>query len=258
MISRSMRSSPTLPGASVSSGYGDRARVGHLYPSGGLCDYELQLMAPQGVQFLTTRMPFRATGIADDLAIASDLEAHASLLADAEVDLVAFNCTAASMLLGPDAIRDRIRVATGLSCVTTIEAVLGALDALGIDSPALLDPYPKEVEDAEIEYLASHGIRVVATGGPACDTPVQQGRISPECWVAESRAIDLSEANGILVSCAGTQSAQAIAQIEADTGLPVVTSNQALLWQVLTEVGLDDLVQGFGILLDRPRAGFKV
>ena len=100
------------------------ARVGHLYPSGGLCDDEIQLMAPTGVQFLTTRLPFRATGVADDLALADDLELHAGLLADAAVNLIAFNCTAASMLLGPEPLRRRIAAETSLPVVTTIEAVV--------------------------------------------------------------------------------------------------------------------------------------
>ena len=33
----------------MSLGFGTTARIGQLYPSGGLCDYEPQLMAPAGV-----------------------------------------------------------------------------------------------------------------------------------------------------------------------------------------------------------------
>ncbi|WP_406726860.1 hypothetical protein WJ438_22660 [Streptomyces sp. GD-15H] len=84
----------------MSLGFGHLARIGHLYPSGGLCDYEIQLMAPDGVQFLTTRLPFRNTGIADDLGLVENLEQHARLLADADVDVIAVNCTAVTLLVG--------------------------------------------------------------------------------------------------------------------------------------------------------------
>ncbi len=69
------------------------ARIGQLYPSGGLCDYELQLMAPKGVQ-LTPRDCGFDNRNRDDSA----LDAVADLIADAVVDLIAFNCTAVSMV----------------------------------------------------------------------------------------------------------------------------------------------------------------
>jgi hypothetical protein len=43
----------------MASGFGWKARIRHLYPSGGLCDYVPQLMAPTGFQYLTTRLSFR-------------------------------------------------------------------------------------------------------------------------------------------------------------------------------------------------------
>lgn len=97
----------------MSLGFGTAARIGHLYPSGGLCDYEIQLMAPPGVQFLTTRLPFTRTGLEADHEILADLETHARLLADAEVSLIAMNCTAAGMVAGPETVNGRIRDATG-------------------------------------------------------------------------------------------------------------------------------------------------
>ncbi|GAA1539041.1 maleate cis-trans isomerase family protein [Nocardioides humi] len=230
-------------------GFGTAARVGHLYPSGGLCDYEVQLMAPSGVQFLTTRMPFRRTGVADDLALAEGLEAHAALLADAAVDLIAFNCTAASMLLGPARVNERITAATGIPSVTTIEAVLEALAHLGAHRLVLLDPYPQEVEEAEVAHLAAAGHEVVARGGPECATPVEQGCLTPEEWRRIARAADARRADAVLISCAGAQVAASIAEIEDALGIPVVASNQALLWKVLRMLDLPAPVPGYGRLL---------
>lgn len=234
----------------MSIGFGTTARIGHLYPSGGLCDYEVQLMAPEGVQFLTTRMPFRRTGLADDLALADGLEVHAGLLADAEVDLIAFNCTAASMLLGPAQVNARITAATGIPSVTTIEAVLEALAHVGAHRLMLLDPYPREVEDAEVAHLAAAGHEVVARGGPECATPVEQGCLPPEEWRRLAREVDPAGADAVLVSCAGAQVATSIAAIEDALGIPVVASNQALLWKVLHLLDLPAPGPGYGRLLD--------
>lgn len=238
----------------MSVGFGHRARVGHIYPSGGICDHEIQMMAPDGVQFLTTRLPFRRTGLDDDRAMVEGVPDAAALLGDAMVDLIAFNCTAASMLAGPETIRAQVAGATGgIGCVSTIEGVVQALHTMGARRLALLDPYPPEVEDVEVAYFADQGFTVVDRAGPACDTPVEQGSIPPEEWVRLAATVDTSRADTVLISCAGTQTAEAIEPIEDATGLPVVTSNQALLWLVLMTCGIPDPVSGYGRLLALPR-----
>ena len=244
-----------LPGeAQVSIGFGYRARIGHIYPSDGICDYEIQMMAPRGVQFLTTRLPFRRTGLDDDRAMVHGVAGAAALLADAAVDLIAFNCTAASMLAGPEVIREQVAAATGgIRCVTTIEAVVQGLRAVGARRIALLDPYPDEVKEAEVAYLTGQGFAVVARGGSRCETPVEQGSIPAAEWVRLASDLDTVGADTVLISCAGTQTADAIAAIEASTGLPVVTSNQALLWHALSACGIDDPIHAYGRLLTLPR-----
>lgn len=238
----------------MSIGFGDRARIGHIYPSGGICDHEIQVMAPEGVQFLTTRLPFRRTGLDDDRAMVDGVADAAALLADAAVDLIAFNCTAASMLAGPDVIRAQVVEATGgIDCVSTIEAVVEALAAVGTSRVALLDPYPREVEDAEVAYFAELGLTVVDRAGPTCGTPVEQGEIPAAEWVRLAASLDTTDADAVLISCAGTQTADAIVPIEEATGLPVVTSNQALLWLVLRTCGIADLIPSAGRLLTLPR-----
>jgi maleate isomerase len=43
-----------------------------------------------------------------------------------------------------------------------------------------------------------------------------------------------------------------IEPLERDLGLPVLTSNQALLWASLRALGIDDLVDGMGRLMRGP------
>jgi maleate isomerase len=236
--------------ARMSIGFGTLARIGHLYPSGGLCDYEIQRMAPDGVQFVTTRMPFRRTGLADDLALFDDLEAHSRLLADAEVDLIAVNCTAATMLAGPDAVNSRVRAATGIAATTTIEAVLEALAAAGIRRVALLTPYEEEVTAAEVAFLRAQGLEVAGTATLPCRTPVEQAERDPEVWRRLARDPALRQADGLLISCAGIRVAPVLADIEREFGRPVIASNQALLWRCLRMTGVQDRPAGFGALLN--------
>lgn len=233
----------------MSLGFGAKARIGHLYPSAGICDYEPQLMAPEGVQFLTTRLAFRRARLEDDAALADEVESHARLIADARVDLIAFNCTAASMVAGPESINRRLRAATGIRSTTTIEAVLAGLSAARMRRLALMTPYVPEVVAAEIEFLAKNESAVVRHASVPCEDPVEQGSIPPERWVALARALRDTQCDGLLISCAGIQIAPVLATIEREFGRPVISSNQALVWHCLRLLGLPDRPEGFGALL---------
>lgn len=224
-------------------------RVGHLYPSGGISEHEIQRMAPEGLHFLTTRMPFRRTGREDDLALLRDVETHAALLADAQVELIAFNCTAASLMAGHGVVEARIERATGIPAVTTIDGVMRALARLGARRVALFTPYPGEVVAEELRYLADHGIEVAAQRHLPCATPVEQGSIPPERWLELVRDTNLAGAEALLFSCAGIGISPVIERIEQAAGLPVVTSNSALLRLVLERLGWPDPVPGHGRLL---------
>ena len=56
-------------------------------------------------------------------------------------------------------------------------------------------------------------------------------------------------AEAVFISCTGLQGHAAIAALEAATGRPVVTSNQAQVWEALSLVGYGRPLHGYGRLL---------
>ena len=233
----------------MSGGFGWKARIGQLYPSGGLADSEPQAMAPEGVQFVTTRLTFKRVGLEHGRGLVRDLESHARLLADAEVKLIVFNCTSASMAVGPGAINRRIEAATGIRSTTTIEAVLAALGAARFRRLGLLTPYTEDVVQAETEFLAAAGHRVTMTRTEPCTTPVQQGLMPAARWIELAEPFAGQDIDALFISCAGIQIAPVLQQIEDRLQRPVVTSNQAVVWHCLRVLGLPDRPKGYGALL---------
>jgi maleate isomerase len=77
------------------------------------------------------------------------------------------------------------------------------------------------------------------------------GKVSPEKTYRLAREVvgSAPHADGILISCGNLRSFEAIEPLEMDTGLPVVTSNQAGLWQVLRMAGIKDHLTSLGRLL---------
>ncbi|WP_109466660.1 maleate cis-trans isomerase family protein [Albibacillus kandeliae] len=231
-------------------GYGWRAKIAQLYPSGGQCDFEVQRMAPEGVQFVTTRLTFTRSGLEDDHKLVDDIEVHAQLGADAGVQLILLNCTAASAVVGPSVINGRVEKATGVTSTTTFEAVLAAMRAAGMKRIAMMTAYVDEVNRAEIEILEREGFEVVACGGIPCTNPLDQGAIPPERWYEEALTLLDVEADGLLISCAGIQISPVLERIEAAFGRPVIASNQAVVWHCLRMLGIGDRYPGYGKLLE--------
>lgn len=233
----------------MTGGYGWKARIGQLYPAGGLADSEPQHMAPEGVLFVTTRLAFARTGLEHSRDLVRDLEGPARLLTDAQVQLILFNCTSASMVVGPEAINSRVEAATGVPATTTIEAVMGALGAVGARRIGLLTPYAAEVVAEEAHYLGAAGHEVAMTGGEPYLSPVEQGLIPPQRWLDWAAPFAGRGLDALLISCAGIRTAPVLDAIEARIGIPVITSNQAVVWHCLRKLGLADRPQGFGALL---------
>ncbi len=230
---------------------GWRVRIGQLYPSGGLCDFEPQRMAPPGVQFVTTRMSFGGTRLEDNLRLTDGVEQQAQLLADARVDLIAFNCTAASLIAGPESICHRITRATGIPATTTIQAVLAALGAARARRLALITAYPPEVTAIEIRFLEERGFEIAGSRAEECEHPVQQAAVPAERWREIAVELKDTPSDVLLISCAGIEIAPVLEQIEDGFGRPVIASNQALVWHCLRLLGIPDPVPGFGGLLRR-------
>ena len=235
--------------------HGWRARIGLLYPSAGLAEPEFQVMAPSGVSFHTTRMRMPKASVGQLKSLADNVAEEASLLADAHVNLIAFACTAGSMIGGTgydQQIINRIRETTGIEATTTTTAVLEALRELKLEKISLITPYLPEINRMEIDFLKNQNFQVIAERGLGLDEPLKQLEVSPWRWykMASEVAEETRRAggSGFLISCGGIQVVEMIKAIEQDTGMYVVTSNQALLWKCLRQKGIHRIVEGFGKL----------
>jgi len=60
--------------------------------------------------------------------------------------------------------------------------------------------------------------------------------------------VDQPEADAIFISCGALRSVEIIDALEERTGKPVVTSNQAMLWDCLRLAGVNDRMDGLGRL----------
>ena len=227
-------------------------RLGVLVPSGNsVAETELRAMLPDSVTMLTTRLALRGSSEAELLAMLTDLDQAATLLGHAEPDAIAFHCTAVSTFAPHLAgeIRDRITAATGRAAIATADAILAAFRVLAARRVLLVTPYIAPVHQREIDFLAACGSTVVGGSCLGVDTNTEMARIEPAVIAAQVRdAAAGVVADACFVSCTAIRSAGLIAELEVSLGMPVITSNQVLVWYALRTLGIMDRISGFGRL----------
>ncbi len=99
----------------------------------------------------------------------------------------------------------------------------------GSERVAVLTPYVDELNVKIRESLASTGIEVIDIEGFGIDDNF--GLAEPMPQEIADRAIklvDRCEPDPLFISCTNFRALEAVARIEATTGIPVVTSNRAV------------------------------
>ena len=234
--------------------YGDRARIGMLLPSvNRAAEPQIAEMLPTGVSLHTTRLRLQSSEEEHINEMVADVERGAVMLADADVDLIVFHCTAASMFKPgfDDSIIDRIETATGKPATSTSKGCVEAFETVGAKKITLTTPYIQVTNDREVAFLASHGVEVLSeTGLGITGDGGAMLAVEPDEWRQRVTAQDEQSSQAAFLSCTAIRAVEAITSIEAEIDKPVVTSNQAMVWHALRKLGIDDRPAGYGRLME--------
>lgn len=166
------------------------------------------------------------------------------------LDVVAFGCTSASMVLGEGHVINRIRESRpDAACTTPITAARVALNSLGAQRVALLTPYLREITESMKDYLVARGINVVRMGSFEHSDDNEVARIDAQS--VRNAVIELGrhdDVDAVFVSCTSVRLADQVAEIERELGKPVTSSNHAMAWHALRLGGVKDELAQFGRL----------
>ncbi|MDR3097533.1 MAG: aspartate/glutamate racemase family protein [Paraburkholderia sp.] len=203
-----------------------------------------QLLRQPGVAFYESRLanspditPARLAEIELRIAPAVDL-----LLPGEPLDVVAFGCTSASMVIGEEHVFARIREARpGIACTTPITAAVAALKVLQTPRIALLTPYIRSINEFMRDYIEALGIAVarMASFELADDNAVARIDAHSLCAAIEQLARH-ADVDAVFVSCTSLRVASLVPQLEAALGKPVISSNFAMAWHTLRLAGVDN------------------
>jgi arylmalonate decarboxylase len=222
-------------------------------PNNTIGEIEFARLAPDGVSAHATRMALHLDLAHGFDGLYADLETAIGFLREASVDVVAYACTASSMQCPLDELAARMTAMAGVPAVSTAQAIVEALRALGARRIAVATPYLPAVNDHERAFLTANGFDVLAIEGLGIGETREDfrylARVPPEVAYRLARRVDRPDADAILISCADFATLPVLQRLETDCGKPVVTSNLATFWAALRRGGVPDRIDGVARLL---------
>ena len=138
-------------------------------------------------------------------------------------------CAASSFVMGPKGNEELCEnlsdITGGLPCVTATTAMVDGLKAIGAKRVAVLSPHPPEIAEKLKGYLEESGFEIPSLLALGLDIPAINNT-SPGDIYRHVRSMDLSNVDAIFIAATNFRAIDVIEAIEADIGLPVVSSNQ--------------------------------
>jgi maleate cis-trans isomerase len=228
--------------------YGSRARLGLIVPPNNtVSESEWASMMPPGVTMHAQRIRLNplARSPEEQALLRDSLRDACSLFAEAEISAVIFGCTAPSAINPRHEMEAMMQDTTGLPSVTAAAAVVDAIVAVGAKKVVLISPFSAALTAHEAEFMTHEGIEVIGQhslghGTYAPGRKLEIHRIPPAEVRDAVLKVDHADADAIVLSGTNLVTFPVIEAIEALTGKPVISSNQAMLWAALRKVDVRD------------------
>jgi len=155
----------------------------------------------------------------------------------------------------------RVAEAVGIPVTSAVSSVVAALRALSSKRLLLVTPFAADMNAVIAKYLESDGFTVFF--GPAFDPDRRPGAgvdIEPNELLrkVENSYRQNPSAEAIYFQGATLDPLPIIQKLEEELKAPVVTSNTAMMWNILSKLGLRFSIAGYGKLLSSwPRPAFS-
>ncbi|MEO8283242.1 MAG: aspartate/glutamate racemase family protein [Pseudarthrobacter sp.] len=232
-------------------------RIGMIVPSSNTC------LEPQTYRILGdrtdvtihfTRIPVTRIALDDSSNRQFDptvMRDAARLLATADVDVIAWNGTSGSWL---GAAHDKelvqeISDATNIPATTSTLAYLEAFRAFGTERIGLFTPYTEDVNHKVIACYEREGIKTVDHRALGLSDNESFGRVTADEMRPGSLELAAAAPDALIYLCTNLYGANIAAEVEEQTGVPVLDSVAVTLWHCLELAGSPLLERKWGRLL---------
>ncbi|AXK40674.1 maleate cis-trans isomerase family protein [Crenobacter cavernae] len=175
----------------------------------------------------------------------------AKLLADAKVDVIAWNGTSSGWL-GFDSDRrlcEQIQDATGIPATTSVLALNEILEKTGVKQFGLVSPYLEDVQQKIVaNYLAS-GFDCSAESHLKLKVNFEFSEVGEDTLRQQIREVAKQRPEAITTFCTNLHAAHLADEVEKEFGIPLYDTISTVVWKSLKLAGYDTTqLKGWGRL----------
>ena len=207
---------------------------------------------PPGVAFYATRLPARGNLTVEAVRrMETEVDRAVDLLVATGVSLLAYADMVTTFVMDDgwnQATTTAIAHRAGVPCLTAWTALESALNALSVRRLAVGTPYPRQVHALVRPFLERRGFTVTGEGTLDVLGMADVPRLSMERVRALAAGLDRTDAEAVVLLATDLPTFEVISSLEAELAIPVLTSNQTLLWDSLKRGGVSADVVGLGRL----------
>lgn len=181
----------------------------------------------------------------------SQILVAASMLADARVDVIAWNGTSSGWrgFADDEELCRLITAETGIPATTSVLALNEVMVKTGASRFGLVTPYLHEIQDRIVENYRASGFDCVAERHLNDRGNFSFSEVGPEAITAMVREVAAAEPDCITTFCTNLRAAPLVAALEAECGIPIYDTVSVAIWKSLHIAGVDpSRVSGWGRL----------
>jgi maleate cis-trans isomerase len=218
--------------------YGRAGRIGLIVLDSDLTiEPDLRRVLPPAVELHTARVVYPRRVTPENLSIASDRAvATVEQLLPIRPSAIAWACTSGSFSWGREGnenLVSRLQEAAGsVPATTASSAIASALSELGLRRPAVGSPYSAQVNGRLDSFLREHDLEPVEIrslhSAELDDYALQD--VDATQLSEFIRGLARPDSDCVVVSCTGLATAEIVAALEREIGMPILTSNIAIAW----------------------------
>ena len=200
--------------------------------------------ADKKVSLLVNRIPFENEVTAETLAdMAHHLKQAAAMFPlTHSFDAMGYACTSGAMQIGSARVSELISSQRSCNYVSNpMQAALLAFEQLGAKKIGYLGPYSKQVCQTMIDHIEAAGFTVSHAVSFDEEQDQSVGRIAPKSIYDTAMALATEAGrsiDAIFIACTNMKCATVLDKITAESGVPALSSNKALAWDLARSSGV--------------------
>lgn len=222
--------------------YGAKGRIGLIVPANNsVIEPELWSVLPQGFSVHATRILAKGDLTPEAIRrMERDTDAALEQIAATGVDVIAYCDMVTTFIMQAqwnESSMQRFAQASGVPCISAWTALRDALAKLGARRLAIGTPYPAPIHALVPAFFRGEAFEVTSHATldilSMRDVPAV-GAAQLEDFVCK---LEPNNCDALVLLATDLPTFLSIAPLEAQYGIPVLTSNQTLLWRALSGLG---------------------